>query len=71
MLPVDSEFRRFVDDQRIRCLWFMRRDYYPATDAERLRALDAIERHGDLEAFKRARSFRAWLLQHSSDTSAV
>jgi hypothetical protein len=31
----DTEFRRFVDPYRARCLWFLREDYYPRTLAER------------------------------------
>lgn len=45
--------RRLVDDYRTRCLWFLRRDHYPATDAARDRVLRLIARHGDLDAFRR------------------
>ena len=34
-----------VDEYRSRCLWFWREDYYPATSAEALQALQYIERH--------------------------
>lgn len=61
---------RFIDEQRSRCLWFLRERYYPRTATERLRVLDSIERHGDLEAFRRARAFRAWLSQASNEPSA-
>lgn len=61
---------QLVDEQRIACLWFLRPDYYPATDGERLRVLGLIERHGDLQAFRRAATLRRWLSPTSSDASA-
>lgn len=66
----DEELRRFVDEYRSRCLWFLREDYYPATPAEREEVLRQIEQHGDREAFRRVAQFRTWLSQHSSETSA-
>ena len=60
----------FIDDQRVRCLWFLRRDFYPVTGDEQRRVLDAIERHGDVSAFMRARSFKACLSLPSNDESA-
>jgi hypothetical protein len=62
---------RLTDEYRSRCLWFLRADYYAATDAERLRILDYIGRHGDLTAFKRAGEVRQWLSRPSSARSAV
>ncbi len=59
-----------IDEYRTRCLWFLRPDYYPTTTAERLRLLGYIERHGDLQAYRRASSFRQWLSRPSSATSA-
>jgi len=66
---VHTELRALVDDYRDRCLWFLRRDYYPTTIAETQRVLDAIQRHGDREAFRRAARVRLWLSQPSSATS--
>jgi hypothetical protein len=43
-----------VDTYRDRCLWFLRRDFYPADVESALRALDHIRRHGDLKAFQQA-----------------
>ena len=57
----------FVEANRARCLWFSAPDYLPATDEERLRALQHIERHGDRKAFVRARGLRDWLLQLSNE----
>jgi hypothetical protein len=61
---------RLVEEQRATCLWFLRADYRPVTDEERIRALEHIERHGDLEAFRRAATLRRWLSQTSSVASA-
>lgn len=62
---------RLVDEYRLRCLWFLRSDYYPSTDAERLKVLLYIERHGDRDAYRRAREMRRWLSQTSSAPSAI
>lgn len=43
-----------IDEYRTRCLWFLRPDYYPTTTEQRLRLLGYIERHGDLQAYRRA-----------------
>ena len=60
-----------VDEYRDRCLWFLRRDFYPSTVAEAVRVLDAIERHGDRDAFKRAGKIRQWLSLPSSVAAAA
>jgi hypothetical protein len=62
---------RLVDEYRSRCLWFLRSEYYPATDTERLQVLEYIERYGDREAFRRAAEIRRWLSRTSSARSAV
>jgi hypothetical protein len=69
-LSVERAMRALVDEYRDRCLWFLRRDYYPSTRDEGLRVLDAIQRHGGVEAFRRAAEIRAWLSRPSSATSA-
>jgi hypothetical protein len=61
---------RLVDEYRVRCLWFLREDYYPATDAQRMRTLESIQRCGDREAFRRAAELRQWLSRFSSEKSA-
>jgi len=61
----------FVDAWRIRALWSVRPDWYPATDAERWHALDTIQQHCDREAFARAARLKAWLSRRSSDASAA
>jgi hypothetical protein len=60
-----------VDRYRARCLWFLREDYYPRTREERSRVLDAIQRHGDCEAFRRAAEVRRWFSLDSSARSAA
>jgi hypothetical protein len=71
MTPEKAEeaFTQLVDEHRGDCLWFLRPDYYPTVLAERLAVLDAVERYGDLEAYRRARALREWLLQSSSAAS--
>jgi hypothetical protein len=49
-LPAIQALRALVDEYRDRCLWYLRRDYYPTTRDEGLLVLDAIERHGGVEA---------------------
>ncbi len=61
---------RLVDEYRVRCLWFLRTDYYPSTAEERLRTLTHIERHGDREGFRRARMLRRWLSHATNAPSA-
>jgi hypothetical protein len=70
-LSPDAPFRRLVDEYRSRCLWFLREDYYPETRSEREHVLGLIERHGDLQAFRRVAEMREWLSQRSNETSAV
>ena len=62
---------RLVDEYRHRCLWFLRADYYPTTDEERLRILAYIERHGDRSAYVRAAEARRWLSRASSAASGL
>lgn len=66
---IAAEVDRLVDEQRISCLWFLRPDYHPATDEERIRVLEQIERHGDRDAYRRAATLRRWLSQPSSAAS--
>ena len=64
--PIDEETARavdaLVDEYRARCLWWMRQDFYPRTVTERMRALDAIQRLGDVEGFRRAGALRRKML---------
>jgi hypothetical protein len=69
-IVLGDEVDLLVDEQRTSCLWFLRPDYYPTTDAERIRVLGHIERHGDRRAFRRAATLKRWLSQNSSVASA-
>lgn len=60
-LDMEREMRQLVDDYRIRCLWFLRPDFYPSNDQERLQVLGYVERYGDLAGFKRAGRVRLWM----------
>jgi len=62
--------RQLVDAYRDQCLWFLRRDYYPTSYEEVLRALAYIERHGDQAGYRRAVEIRRWLSRRSSAASA-
>jgi hypothetical protein len=66
---VRDALRALVDQYRISCLWFLRADFYPETLAEQLQVLSLIERHGDVDAFRRAKELRKWLSQPSSEAS--
>jgi len=68
---VTEAVNQLIDEYRIRCLWFLRPDYYPSTPEERLRVLGYIERHGDREGFRRAATLKRWLSPHSSGPSAI
>ena len=67
---MQERVNELVDTYRDRCLWFLRRDYYPADVESALRALDHIRRHGDMKAFKQAGELYQWLSPHSSKPSA-
>lgn len=67
----ERAFRLFVDEYRMQCLWFLRSDYYPTTDAERLEVLRLIERHGDRSVLSRVAEFRRGLSRPSSVTSVT
>ena len=66
----DEALHGLIDEYRDRCLWFLAPGYYPRTPAEILRVLDSIEKHGDLQAFKRAGAIRRWVSASSSGASA-
>jgi hypothetical protein len=70
----DAELARQVDELIDECrsasLWYQRPDYYPRSRADRLRVLDAIQRHADRDTFIRAGRLKEWLSRSSSDASA-
>jgi hypothetical protein len=61
---------QLVDTYRSRCLWYLREDYYPKDPAEACKVLEAIERNGDVAAFRNAAELRQWLL-HNTNASSV
>lgn len=67
---LDAEIDRLIEENRDRALWFLREDFRPTTDAERLRALDYIGRRADLATFRKVSELRECLLQSSSERSA-
>jgi hypothetical protein len=67
---LEREIDRFVDECRVDSLWYLRPDYYPGTDFERCRVLEAIQKHSNLDNFKRAARLKACLSPPSSATSA-
>jgi hypothetical protein len=66
----EQALAQLIDEHRGDCLWFLRQDYYPTELTERLAVLDAVERYGDLDAYRRARTLKEWLSQSSSAASA-
>jgi hypothetical protein len=66
-----TELTSLVDDYRIRCLWFLKIDYYPQCEQEIRNTLNYIRRYGDSEAFRRTGILLQWLSQDSSTKSVV
>jgi hypothetical protein len=67
---LEAAVDRLVDECRSQCLWYVRPDYYPSTDGERLEILEAIQERSTLADFQRAGALKAWLSRRSSDESA-
>lgn len=67
---LEEKIDALIDEQRVRCLWFLRPDWYPTDDVERMRTLDQIQRHADRATFARAAELKRWLSQSSKDASA-
>ena len=65
-----DEINKLVEAHRTECLWFMRKDYFPTTNPERLTVLRYLATYGDRATFVKARYFRDCLLQNSSAMSA-
>ena len=70
-LPPDilEALHRLVEANRLQCLWFMKEEYLPRSAAEADRVLEAIEQHGDRQAWVKARELRAWLSRTTSAAS--
>lgn len=63
------QFDNFVEQHRTTCLWYLRKDYLPQTDEERLAVLSAIQKHAGLASFRQAGEFKKWLLLRSKEPS--
>ena len=57
----DSELVSAVDEYRSMCFWNLPEDFKPVTHAQKILALDRLEKYGDLAAYKRAGRIRQWL----------
>lgn len=66
---VERQIDALVEERRVECLWYLRPDYRPGTDAERVSVLEAIQARSGNEVFKRAGILKAWLSRLSSDAS--
>lgn len=70
--PSDSVERAIdalVEECRDRCLWFLRADYRPESDPERMRLLLLIQQHGTRDDWLAAERLKRWLSQRSSEPS--
>jgi len=67
---IEEDLRNLVDEYRGQCLWYLREDYYPRTRGEMLRVLDRIQRHGNVESFRKAGEIKRWLLRNSNESFA-
>ena len=67
---IEEDLRDLVDEYRSQCLWYLREDYYPQTREEMLRVLDRIQRHGNIESFRKAGKMKRWLLRNSNEPFA-
>ena len=66
-----TEIEALVERHRATCLWFMDASFRADTPARARRALDAIARYGDREAFVRATDLKEWLSRKYSETSSA
>lgn len=56
-----EQMRSLVEDYRAMCFWNFSEDFMPSTREQVILALDAVERYGDLNAYRRAGEIRKWL----------
>ncbi len=64
-----AEAKQLIEKNRSRCLWFLRKDYYPADTDRLIHTLQYVKQHGDRQTFQKAGKLIQWLLQSSSRTS--
>lgn len=56
-----KELRSVVEDYRSMCFWNFAEDFMPKNHRQIVLALDALERYGDMAAYRRAGEIRQWL----------
>jgi hypothetical protein len=55
------EYRSVVEDCRATCLWSMGDALHPRSERQLAQVLEAVEKNGDLAAYRRAGEIRKWL----------
>ncbi len=65
-----TRINAIIDKYRSFCLWFYPKNWYPETHASAVRALNQIQKNGDVAAFKEASKALVWLSQNFKDTSS-
>ena len=63
------EYKALAEECRATCLWSMEDALHPRSEAQLELVLSAIEKHGDLSAFRRAGEIRKWRSAPSRQTS--
>ncbi|MBR3582580.1 MAG: hypothetical protein IKO01_03955 [Kiritimatiellae bacterium] len=63
------EYRAVVEDCRATCLWSMGDVLHPRSERQLEQVLSAIERNGNLAAYRRAGEIRKWLSPDSRPRS--
>lgn len=56
-----EKLRTLIEDYRSMCLWSFPEDFKPTNRDQVMMALEAVERYGDLSAYRRAGEIRQWL----------
>lgn len=49
-----NEVRALLDENRVRCAWFLRQDFTPRTSGDIKIALEALAQRGDRKTHRRA-----------------
>ena len=57
----ETELASAVDKYRSMCFWNLQEDFRPVTRAQKILALERLEKYGDLAAYRLAGKVREWL----------
>ena len=57
----ETELASAVDKYRSMCFWNLQEDFRPVTSAQKILALERLEKYGDLAAYRLAGRVREWL----------